>query len=649
MKNIRIRVELDNLKEIQNQINNLGKNNKLKLDIDTASVNNSLKNLASNIDKVVNKINNTAGKNSFSGLTNSANKVEKEIKGIGTAIDNINNKATKVTIKTDAKGAKTAISEFENSFAKSSKTVITDSGNMSSSVTINMKKLEGTLNGFQTTLTELSGKGIDVSKLQKQFDSFNTNTSKKEIDEFANSLKVLESQTAGMESALAKAQQAINNAWNISNKTGNKAIFNTTSFHNVVAQANNIKSSLEQIKTTGNAISLDKFNSSIVNANNATKSLNDAIKQTDSGYKQVQNALSTWQEKLNAMKNTKILDESALKGLQAQLDNLATCTSKNDEAFKQFVSSMREAGTAQSQIKQLENTLNSLNKQIDAAKGNKDIIDPNSFSRAEASAKHLESTIAEIRNTGKTLSFPDLSKTINSGKSSIEDLRNSMKQTQAASTDLGVTLQDSLGKIGIYVSSALVIEKLWSSFKEGINTTIELDTAMRDLKRVTDETDATYSKFMTTANQTAVSLGSTTAGAIEATTTFSQLGYSFEEASEYMSKMAIILSNVGDMSASDAASSLVSILKGFRLEADETTHVVDVLNEAGNRFALTTADLTEGLRVGGASLATANNSLEESSALIIAGTEIMRNSNTVAEGLKTISINKLVALYSNVY
>lgn len=62
-----------------------------------------------------------------------------------------------------------------------------------------------------------------------------------------------------------------------------------------------------------------------------------------------------------------------------------------------------------------------------------------------------------------------------------------------------------------------------------------------------------------------------------------------------------------------------------------------------NRFALTTADLAEGLRIGGSSLAIANNDLEEASALIISGTEILRDSNMVANGLKTISINKLVA------
>lgn len=105
-----------------------------------------------------------------------------------------------------------------------------------------------------------------------------------------------------------------------------------------------------------------------------------------------------------------------------------------------------------------------------------------------------------------------------------------------------------------------------------------------------------------------------------------------------MAKNSIILSNVGDMSAEDSANSIVSILKAFKLEASDTTQVVDMLNEAGNKFAITTQQLAEGLRVGSASLAIANNDLAQSSALITTGTEVLRNPEQVANGLKTISM-----------
>jgi TP901 family phage tail tape measure protein len=119
---------------------------------------------------------------------------------------------------------------------------------------------------------------------------------------------------------------------------------------------------------------------------------------------------------------------------------------------------------------------------------------------------------------------------------------------------------------------------------------------------------------------------------------FKQLGYSFKDASEYMASNAMILSNVGDMSVQDSSNAIVSTLKGFKMEAQDTTKVVDVLNETGNNFAITTGQLADGLRIGSASLAIANNSLEESIALITTGTEVLRDSDMVANGLKNISM-----------
>ena len=131
----------------------------------------------------------------------------------------------------------------------------------------------------------------------------------------------------------------------------------------------------------------------------------------------------------------------------------------------------------------------------------------------------------------------------------------------------------ALGGSGIYLAL--------NSMREAINTTISLDDSLRDLKRVTSLANSEYSKFMQTANQTAIALGTTTSGAIDATTRFSQLGYSFDEASDSLSKYALILSNVADMSATDSSSAIVSVLKGFQMETSDVASIVDTINEAG--------------------------------------------------------------------
>ena len=178
---------------------------------------------------------------------------------------------------------------------------------------------------------------------------------------------------------------------------------------------------------------------------------------------------------------------------------------------------------------------------------------------------------------GDVIDGKKITSSINQATSSVRTLESEFRNVNTTASGLANTMKS----IFSYAIGGSAIYAVMNSMREAFSTVVQLDTAMRDLRRVTSESESIYRNFMETANATAVALGTTTSGAIEATTTFSQLGYSFEQASEHMSKMSLILSNVGDMDASSAASSLVSILKGFRLEAEETTKVVDVLNEAG--------------------------------------------------------------------
>ena len=166
---------------------------------------------------------------------------------------------------------------------------------------------------------------------------------------------------------------------------------------------------------------------------------------------------------------------------------------------------------------------------------------------------------------------------INIANNSVRTLENSMRELNTAGGSLSNTFKNifsyALGGSGIYLAL--------NSMREAINTTISLDDSLRDLKRVTSLANSEYSKFMQTANQTAIALGTTTSGAIDATTRFSQLGYSFDEASDSLSKYALILSNVANMSATDSSSAIVSVLKGFQMETSDVASIVDTINEAG--------------------------------------------------------------------
>ena len=68
---------------------------------------------------------------------------------------------------------------------------------------------------------------------------------------------------------------------------------------------------------------------------------------------------------------------------------------------------------------------------------------------------------------------------------------------------------------------------------------------MTELKKVTDESEASYNRFLETASKSASIVGSTISDFTEATANFARLGYTMEESAD-MAKTAIVYKNVAD-------------------------------------------------------------------------------------------------------
>ena len=65
------------------------------------------------------------------------------------------------------------------------------------------------------------------------------------------------------------------------------------------------------------------------------------------------------------------------------------------------------------------------------------------------------------------------------------------------------------------------------------------------------------------------------------------------------------------------------------------TSIMDKVNLVGNRFALANSDVMAALKNSSSAMAVANNSLDETIALITAGTEIVQDASKVGNGLRT--------------
>ena len=113
-----------------------------------------------------------------------------------------------------------------------------------------------------------------------------------------------------------------------------------------------------------------------------------------------------------------------------------------------------------------------------------------------------------------------------------------------------------------------------------VKNVIALDTAMTELKKVTNETDAAYAAFLDRAEKRAKSLGATLTDTVNATADFARLGYGIHDA-EKLADAAVVYKNVGDGidNISIASESIIATMQAFGIAADDAMSIVDKFNE----------------------------------------------------------------------
>lgn len=216
----------------------------------------------------------------------------------------------------------------------------------------------------------------------------------------------------------------------------------------------------------------------------------------------------------------------------------------------------------------------------------------------------------------------------------LDRLSNSWKENGLLAETWGEKVGKAFSKFGGWAIVASISTQVVRSFRQMIAETIKLDTALTELKKVTDETSDSYEKFMKRAAETAKSIGGTYADVVTATADFARLGYSIGQAEE-LAKAAIVYKNVGDgiSNVSEASSSIISTMKAFSIEASNAMTIVNKFNEVGNNFAISSQGVGEALLRSASSLAAAGNTLDESIGIIVAMNNVVNKCH-----LMTISV-----------
>ena len=225
---------------------------------------------------------------------------------------------------------------------------------------------------------------------------------------------------------------------------------------------------------------------------------------------------------------------------------------------------------------------------------------------------------------------------LRAGTNQMYAYQSGTKQVSNSWQQLGNSLKKSIAQMAaMYLSFQDIVRYI----KQGVTYVKEIDLALTELKKVTDETDATYKEFLKTASSTSAVIGSTISDFTDATAAFARLGYSIEESSK-MAETAIVYKNVADGldTVEESTESIISTMMAFGIEAEDTISIIDRFNAVGNNFAITSAGIGEALQRSASALYAGGNTIDESIALVTAANSVIQNPEQVGTALKTLTL-----------
>lgn len=546
--------------------------------------------------------------NRVKSITEQALKWKESIKDSETAsqelrdsIDGIINASKKLDSDHSSDTYKQGVKDLDDAFisAKASMSVYTDG----------YKDLESTA---RRTLTEIRKKELELEQAENHsFDSILIGDSKTtsldgSLESQLNSLKGMNTQSATYKQRVSeiveewlKVKLQIEQALRSEEDLEKEAEQKHGQVRSKQAAYNTIQNRLSSTEfTRKNSVALGQFNTGVLDDG---KTGQQVLAELDAAMKQ--------------------LDENKgpteFKATLSQVDDLLVQVRKHiDDALGQS----RQTKTSNTDTDKMENLMRTLYQYKETLHG---------FEGSKLEAEYNELFDA-IKND--SYSFEE-------AQMRVSKFQNACHQAGLETETLGQKLS-RLFKEHFQTAIAMAgVTMVKQGLREVYNNVVEIDDAMVELRKVTNESENAYSQFSDRAAKTARDLGASISDYISATADWSRLGYNMPDAEE-LARVSTLLKNVGDgiESVTDASSYMTSVLKGFDLVAEDAQKVADIVNEVANNEPTSAEDILEILTRSGAALHEAGNDLDQAVALGVAMNSVTQNAESTGQTLKTVSM-----------
>lgn len=489
----------------------------------------------------------------------------------------------------------------------------------------NSKDLSGVIEQLNTIVSKLDEISVSAKGFTETLkNGLNVNASVDEIEKLTNRVKELESELAKIKTPTTIPSKDMKDAF--PDKDVSASVESAT---NSIKEENNVlEQNTQKVKKNTQAkeqnanVNLNKYDKHLDSYNGKVDKYQATIDRfNDGGW-----TSDTYLENVQAVRD-------AVKQYATLLDNIKTnqngiASDEDIQNLDKYEKKIKDTIATVTNMSASEKGYSQLAGQKEIDKINK-ILRENSAMTSEAKAK-IKAYKQELISGNPSVSLEkihgEIMKIVNAeelagraGRSFFDTLKNSGFHQIAA---------QMAGMFGVY--------DVINLGKEGFNVVRELNTALTEMRKVSDETVQSLKDYQATTFDTADAIGTTAKQIQNSTADWMRLGESMNQAAE-SAKDANVLLNISEFEGIDKATeSLVSMSQAYK-DLDKMD-IIDVLNNIGNNYSISTDGLATALKDSASALVTANNDLNEAVSLTTAGNAITQDPSKVGAGLRTISL-----------
>ena len=680
---LKVKAELANESELADKIKNLTSNITAHLEIDPADITkitNQLKNIQSSVGGNIQLFD-------MSGALKQLDAVETKVTSIVSELSNV-----RATINTaSTAGVKGSTKNPYAGIAKTLDSQLRKAGYDVGDITEKASKYQGLKSSLESLTKTLGEATTAQAEFAKELSDESLQTAEKAI-------RKLKDEIASLTKTMSSADKANENYTNIQQKyaplaeryienlnNGKRSLFNESTYSSLQGALGNLEKTKNVLNLNFNDQNLKNYEAALRRGSEALSqfktALDTADKMSDNAFKSLPDTL----KQLNAYIQT--LDENLSKmgkdptqnGTYSLLTNLETelqniygesefgRANYQDllDVFSKYDAQLKETGINVKSLSllfaalgiKIRNTTNELRSSNLTAKNTQSVeslqkrlnnllytltryveINKQIQKRPELMATY-NSIADELKTAARSGDAKLMETTLNNAAQKVSGLKAHVQELGLEGKTVGQVFSDLFGQ---HFSTAIAmgaLHLLQGSLQQIYQNVVDIDTAMTELKKVTNETDSTYQSFLTEAGTRAKNIGTDVSSIVNATADYARLGYSLNDATK-LADVSAIYYNVGDNldSFDKATENIVGTMKAFNIQANDAISLVDKLNNVSNNYAVSSGDLGDILQRSASAMEAAGNTLDQTIALGTAMNSVVQNAETTGSTLKVLAL-----------